>query len=151
VTSDKQARANRQNTRKSTGPKTPEGKAVARLNAVKYGLSSCKRHFSLTGHPQSLMSSFTTEDVSKLNPRKRNNRKGPSFRYTSSAKGPDASQFFAACSAASHASARMSLPTAEPGERKSVLDVKSLCPTILLTLSARILREVRCHDERQEG
>ena len=34
MTSDKQADANRRNARKSTGPKTPEGKAVARLNAV---------------------------------------------------------------------------------------------------------------------
>jgi hypothetical protein len=40
VTSDKQARANRQNARKSTGPKTPEGKSVVRLNALKHGLLS---------------------------------------------------------------------------------------------------------------
>jgi hypothetical protein len=40
VTSDKQAKANRQNALNSTGPKTPEGKAAVRLNAVKHGLLS---------------------------------------------------------------------------------------------------------------
>jgi hypothetical protein len=38
VTSEKQARANRQNALKSTGPKTPEGKDAVRLNALKHGL-----------------------------------------------------------------------------------------------------------------
>ena len=37
MTSDKQIRANRKNALKSTGPKTPEGKDVVRLNAVKHG------------------------------------------------------------------------------------------------------------------
>ncbi len=40
MTSDKQARANRQNALKSTGPKTPEGKDAVRLNALKHGLLS---------------------------------------------------------------------------------------------------------------
>src|SRR5215217_4894666 len=40
MASDKQVRANRQNALKSTGPKTPEGKDVVRLNAVKHGLLS---------------------------------------------------------------------------------------------------------------
>ncbi len=35
-----QIEANRQNSMKSTGPKTHEGKSVAKLNAVKHGLTS---------------------------------------------------------------------------------------------------------------
>jgi hypothetical protein len=38
VTSEKQVQANRQNVLKSTGPKTLEGKAAVRHNAVKHGL-----------------------------------------------------------------------------------------------------------------
>jgi hypothetical protein len=40
MTSEKKAEANRRNARKSTGPKTPEGKAAVRLNALKHGLLS---------------------------------------------------------------------------------------------------------------
>jgi hypothetical protein len=38
MTSVKKAEANRQNALKSTGPKTPEGKAAVRHNALKHGL-----------------------------------------------------------------------------------------------------------------
>jgi hypothetical protein len=38
MTSAKKAQANRQNALKSTGPKTPEGKASVRHNALKHGL-----------------------------------------------------------------------------------------------------------------
>ncbi len=40
MTSAKKAEANRRNALKSTGPKTPEGKAAVRLNAMKHGLLS---------------------------------------------------------------------------------------------------------------
>ena len=40
MTSPKKIQANRQNALKSTGPKTPEGKDAARLNATKHGLLS---------------------------------------------------------------------------------------------------------------
>src|SRR4028119_2437075 len=40
MTSEKQIQANRRNAQRSTGPKTPEGKAAVRLNANKHGLRS---------------------------------------------------------------------------------------------------------------
>jgi hypothetical protein len=42
MTSDRQIRANRANSARSTGPRTRDGKAVARLNAVRHGLSASR-------------------------------------------------------------------------------------------------------------
>src|SRR5216683_1966328 len=38
--SDRQLAANKKNAQKSTGPKTPEGRAAVRLNGVKHGLTA---------------------------------------------------------------------------------------------------------------
>src|SRR5882672_5928090 len=40
MASDRQTAANRENSQKSTGPKTPEGRAAVRLNGLKHGLSA---------------------------------------------------------------------------------------------------------------
>ena len=40
MASQKQIAANRQNAQKSTGPKTPEGRAAVKLNSVKHGLTA---------------------------------------------------------------------------------------------------------------
>jgi hypothetical protein len=51
--SDKQAKANRRNASKSTGPKRPEGKATVRHNAVKHGLLS--KDVLLPGEDESVL------------------------------------------------------------------------------------------------
>jgi hypothetical protein len=40
MASERQTAANRENAQKSTGPKTPQGRAAVRLNGVKHGLSA---------------------------------------------------------------------------------------------------------------
>jgi len=51
MTSPKQIAANRQNARRSTGPKTAKGKAVAKMNAVKHGILA--RHVVLNREDES--------------------------------------------------------------------------------------------------
>jgi hypothetical protein len=66
MTSDKQTRANRENARKSTGPKTPEGKAVARLNALRHGLLS--QEVLLPGEDEALLREFSERVRDELQP-----------------------------------------------------------------------------------
>ena len=40
MATEKQFEANRLNAQKSTGPRTPEGRAAVRLNGVKHGLTA---------------------------------------------------------------------------------------------------------------
>jgi hypothetical protein len=63
VATEKQFEANRQNAQKSTGPKTPEGRAAVRLNGVKHGLTA--ETIVLKGESQSdftaMLESFEAE------------------------------------------------------------------------------------------
>ena len=58
--------ANRRNARKSTGPKTPSGKAIASMNAVKHGL--CSRKPLIPGEDEAEFAQFTSEWVRELQP-----------------------------------------------------------------------------------
>src|SRR5918912_4277830 len=66
MTSDKQADANRRNSGKSTGPRTPEGKAVSRLNAVKHGLLS--QEVLLPGEDEAALNELSERLMSELQP-----------------------------------------------------------------------------------
>jgi len=61
--SDRQLAANKKNAQKSTGPKTPEGRAAVRLNGVKHGLTAAT--LVLPGESESdfesLLDSFESE------------------------------------------------------------------------------------------
>jgi len=63
MASDRQIAANKRNAQKSTGPKTPEGRAAVRLNGVKHGLTAAT--LVLPGESQadfeSLLDSFESE------------------------------------------------------------------------------------------
>ena len=61
MTSQKQTEANRRNALKSTGPKTPEGKAIVSTNAVKHGLRA--QHIVIDGESWTEFNEFRDELV----------------------------------------------------------------------------------------
>jgi hypothetical protein len=66
MTSDRKAEANRRNALKSTGPKTPEGKAAVRLNALKHGLLS--EEILLPGEDEEALRELTESLRTELQP-----------------------------------------------------------------------------------
>lgn len=67
MTSEKQAQANRRNARKSTGPKTQDGKAVVRFNALKHGLRA-ENALLLPGEDSEDLDKLAKRVRSDLNP-----------------------------------------------------------------------------------
>ena len=66
MTSEKQAKVNRRNALESTGPKTSEGKAVARYNATKHGLLS--REVLLPGEDEEALKELGETTRAELQP-----------------------------------------------------------------------------------
>jgi hypothetical protein len=66
VTRQKQIQANKRNAQKSTGPKTPEGKAAVRHNALKHGLLA--EHVLVIGEDKDELRALGERMVAKLQP-----------------------------------------------------------------------------------
>jgi len=66
MATDRQIEANRTNAQKSTGPKTPEGRAAVRLNGVKHGLTAAT--LVLPGEKESDFESLLTDFESEHQP-----------------------------------------------------------------------------------
>jgi len=66
MTSERQVEANRQNAQKSTGPRTPAGKAVVALNGIKHGLLS--RESLIKGESEAELVDFGKRLRAKLAP-----------------------------------------------------------------------------------
>ena len=66
MTSERQTAANRANALRSTGPKTPEGKAAVRLNAVQHGLLA--RDAVLPGEAADAFEDLSNEVWAELSP-----------------------------------------------------------------------------------
>ncbi len=60
--------ANRANAQKSTGPRTPQGKAISRMNAVEHGFRSRDVVVPMLGESTEGFSDFFTAVVDDLNP-----------------------------------------------------------------------------------
>src|SRR5690242_17387467 len=70
TTSEERLAANRANAQKSTGPKTPEGKAASKMNAFKHGLLS--REVLVSGEDEDQLTAlheWFREDLSPVGPR----------------------------------------------------------------------------------
>lgn len=66
MATERQLRANRQNALKSTGPRTLEGKAASRRNAMRHGLTA--RHLVLDGEDPTLLEALRRELVLEFAP-----------------------------------------------------------------------------------
>jgi hypothetical protein len=66
--SEAQNAANRRNAKKSTGPRTAEGKATSRLNALTWGLSAVNGIGLLPGESTLEYDAFRKEHLAKFNP-----------------------------------------------------------------------------------
>jgi len=66
MASDRQEKANRQNAQKSTGPKTPQGKARSSRNALKHGILS--EHTVVQGEDRQAFEAFRARMVESLQP-----------------------------------------------------------------------------------
>jgi len=66
MTSKKQIEANRRNALKSSGPKTPEGKATARLNATTHGLLT--QEILLPGEDEEALKELSERLMAELQP-----------------------------------------------------------------------------------
>ncbi len=66
MTSQKQIEANRKNSLKSTGPNTPQAKAIVSANAVKHGLRA--QHVVIDGESQDEFNEFRDESIRHFAP-----------------------------------------------------------------------------------
>jgi hypothetical protein len=64
--SDKQLAANRANAKKSTGPRTPEGKAVCEMNGFQHGFTGLA--VVMTSEDREAMNAFVKPYIQRLNP-----------------------------------------------------------------------------------